>query len=35
MKKELVVIIGMTLMYLVSLFGLILAWIHYRKHQKT
>lgn len=35
MKKELVVVIGMTLMYLLSVAGLILAWVHYKKHRKA
>lgn len=35
MSAGLTVVIGMTLMYLFSFAGLILAWIHYRRHQKS
>jgi flagellar basal body-associated protein FliL len=32
MKAGLIVVIGMSIMYLFSAAGMVFAWIHYRKH---
>ncbi len=34
MSDGLWVVIGMSVMYLFSFAGLVVAWAHYRKHQK-
>lgn len=35
MDKGLTMVIGMTIAYLASFLGLILAWYYYKKHHKT
>ena len=34
MNAGLIVVIGMSMMYLFSVAGMVFAWVHYRKHRK-
>jgi hypothetical protein len=34
MRAGLVVVIGMSMMYLFSVAGMAFAWVHYKKHRK-
>jgi len=35
MTRELVIVLGMMILYLCSFFGLITAWVYYRKYKRT
>ena len=34
MTKELIIVIGMLVLYICSLMGLITAWVYYNKHKR-